>query len=151
MSELNFSFNDQDGGVELSRRGQITVVSLAGACGDDVIDFFVEKLQVIAKTYDGNPWAYLCNSKDFQATTPEGQKKIIQNYRYCIQAGCRCDAYCYDSPVGIAQTEAIMRACGNTRPIAEVLFDSEQQAFDYLHHKLQQHMRRMKQRENTSK
>ena len=142
MTELSVSFKDNDGGVEISKQGNVIIASLIGSCGDDVIDFFITHMQRIAQCYENQPWAYLCNSADFQATTPSGERKLIANYRFCMNAGCVYDAYCYISPVGIAQTEKVMRANGNDKPISEILFDDEEKAMDYLQQKLTKYKKR---------
>jgi hypothetical protein len=133
---LVFSYSDKNGGVELYKRGQIIIVKLSGACGTRVINYYSEKLQDLAASYKGLPWAYLCDGKSFHATTPEAQKTIVKTYRASMQLGCRYEAYCYDSAVGKAQTQQIMSDCGNHTPIEKVLFDSEYQAEVYLLGKL---------------
>jgi len=32
---------------------------------------FADKLRMLAQTCTGRPWAYLCNGKNVEATTPE--------------------------------------------------------------------------------
>ncbi len=136
LSELHYYCEDKDGSVALDKKGQIVTVCLAGACGTKVIDFYIETLQMLGRTYAGKPWAYFCNSRKFEATTPEAHENIIDNYRTCMELGCKYDAYCYESPVAIAQTQAIMRACGNDTPIEDVLFDEEHLAIEFLMQKL---------------
>jgi hypothetical protein len=131
-----FSYSDKNGGVELFKRGQIVVVKLSGACGTRVINYYSEKLQDLAASFKGNPWVYLCDGKDFHATTLEAQKTIVKTYRASMELGCRYEAYCYDSAVGKAQTQQIMYECGNNTPIEKVLFESVEQAESYLLEKL---------------
>lgn len=131
-----YSYSDKNGGVELVKHGQIIVVKLSGACGTGVIGYYSKKLQDLATSYQGQPWAYLCDGKGFHATTPEAQQIIVKTYRDSMQLGCRYEAYCYDSAVGKAQTQQIMRDCGNQTPIETVLFDTVEQAESYLLKKL---------------
>lgn len=133
---MTYSFEDKDGAVTLFKRGQIVMVVLSGACGTSVINFYAKKLKVLAQSFKGQPWAYLCNGKDFQAATPEAQKTIIGAYASSMELGCCYQAYCYDSHVGIAQTQQIMRDCGSKTDIKEVLFANEQLAETFLLNKL---------------
>lgn len=136
MIKVVFSYSDKNGGVELFKRGQIIVVKLSGACGTRVINYYSETLQELATSYMGLPWVYLCDGKGFHATTLEAQQTIVKTYRASMQLGCRYEAYCYDSAVGKAQTQQIMRECGNQTPIDKVLFDNVDQAETYLLEKL---------------
>jgi hypothetical protein len=133
---LTHTFKDKNGAVELSQRGRVVVVVLAGACGTRLISYYARVLSELGQTYQGKPWAYLCNGKNFQATTPEAQKLIVEAYDSCIKLGCRYDAYCFDSPVGKAQTQKIMQDCGNPTDIEKILFETEQLAETYLSKKL---------------
>lgn len=148
---MTYALKDANGGVELSQRGQIVVVVLQGACGTRVINYYAEKLIKLGQTYNGQPWAYLCNGKDFQATTPEAQQTIVGVYNSCLKLGCRYEAYCFNSAVGKAQTQRIMRDCGNLTNIEKVLFDSEQLAEDFLLKKLAKLNHREDQAENIDK
>ena len=147
---MTYAFKDKDGGVELYKRGQIIVVILSGACGTRVIGYYAEKLKKLAQTYNGQPWAYLCDSKDFQATTPEAQQSIVKTYKICMKLGCCFDAYCYDSAVGKAQTQKIMQGGGNQNLIEKVLFENAQLAEAYLLKRLAKLNGKTKEIKNTS-
>ena len=134
---MTYTFKDKNGAVKLYKNGQIIVVILSGACGTNVINFYSEKLRTLAQTCDGRPWAYLCNGKDFEATTPEAQQTIVGVYDYCLRSGCHFEAYCFDSPVGKAQTQKIMLDCGNPTDIEDVLFKNESEAEIFLLNKLE--------------
>jgi len=64
------------------------VVILSGACGSDVINYYAEKLTELGQTYHGQPWACLCDGKNFQATTAEAQRTIVAAYDSCLKSGC---------------------------------------------------------------
>jgi hypothetical protein len=133
---LTYASKDKNGAVKLYKQGQIIIVILSGACGVSVINFYADKLRMLAQTCNGQPWAYLCNGKNFEATTPEAQQTIVGVYDYCRNSGCRFEAYCFDSPVGKAQTQQIMLDCGNPTDIEDVLFKNESEAETFLLNKL---------------
>jgi hypothetical protein len=136
FSNLTYDFKDKNGSVKLYKQGEIVVVVLSGACGTRVIDFYAKKLQELAHSFNSQPWAYLCNGKEFEATTPEAQQTIVSVYDYCLKSGCRFEAYCFDSLVGKVQTQQIMKDCGNPTDIESVLFENKQLAEDFLINKL---------------
>jgi hypothetical protein len=147
---LTYAFKDKNGAVELYKRGPIIVVILSGACGTDVINYYAKKLKKLAQTFHGQPWAYLCNGKDFQAATPEAQQIIVEAYNSSHKLGCHFEAYCSDSYVGKAQTQQIMRDCGNPTDIEQVLFENVQLAETFLLKKLRQLNDKSQDTANTS-
>ena len=147
---MKYVFKDRNGGVELYKRGEIVVVILSGACGSAVINYYAEKLKKLGQTYEGQSWAYLCNGKNFQATTPEAQQIIVGAYSSCIKLGCCFEAYCFDSYVGKAQTQTIMHDCGNHIDIETVLFENEQKAEAFLLENLAQLSKSRKQTDVSS-
>ena len=109
--KLTYAFKGKNGAVKLCKQGKIIVVILSGACGTSVINFYSEKLKVLAQACNSQPRAYLCNGKDFEA-------------------------YCFDSPVGKAQTQQIMQDCGDPTDVEDVLFKTESEAETFLVKKL---------------
>jgi hypothetical protein len=132
MAGKMYEFKDKDGSISLRRVDDILHVNISGLCGIDLVNFYSNSISKIAPQFGGTKWGLVSNSPGYQAATPDAEKVFYDVALICIEAGCRADAYVMQSPIAIAQTNAIRKSYGAPVPFEQVLFVNETDAVNYL-------------------
>lgn len=104
----------------------------SGAVNQTLLTFFGKNLEEVVGPLKGSPWAYLSSSADAYAGTPEVETLLVSAAKKGYEWGCVQGAYVLTSPVAIAQTRKIRDEIGVFQPLEEVLFDTEEQAIEFL-------------------
>lgn len=108
--------------------GRIIKAIIAGALGSGLARHYKNDLLEMAARLPPQPWVYLADCTDYQASIPQAAEYLRQAYEGALKYGCVGDTYCISSAMGIAQLAKIRRQCGIDSPIDERIFASMQDA-----------------------
>ena len=114
----------------------ILYVTIDGAVGMRAAKFYYDTIVTVGATMQNKVWALLTHAPNYQAATPEAEKQIQKIASLLVPYGCRYDAVITSSPIGIAQLKTLRALVNNHVPLEDVLFNSLEEAEQYLRAKL---------------
>jgi len=127
-----FKFRCPYGRLTLKTEGQFLIAQFEGCVSQACATFFLENLDAAVANFQSKKWAYISHSDLADAGTPEALDILIKAAVRVHQLGCSGAAYVLDSPIAISQTLQMRKKIGVTQPLTEVMFDSVEEAKDYL-------------------
>ncbi|ALS97354.1 hypothetical protein [Lacimicrobium alkaliphilum] len=110
------------------RHGKVVKATFVGALGSGLARHYKNDLLKLAAKIAPQPWAYIADCTEYQASIPEAAEYLRQAYEGALKSGCVGDAYCISSAMGIAQLAKIRHQCGIDSAIDERIYPSVQEA-----------------------
>jgi len=132
----HYNFQSKTGSYQIECRGNIVICTISGATSVDMANRYYEDLEVIAKKFSPQPWAYLGYAINHEAAVPEAESILRNAYLTCMQYNCISDAYCMKSAMAIAQLDKIRQDCRIPMPIEQRLFAELNGAIETLEKEL---------------
>ena len=131
MSEI-LSYKNKFGSLAMERRGRIILCSHTGSLNGSLMRFFNDHLEEVIGDLKGSPWGYLSSSLEATVATQEVEDLLVESGRLGLRWGCVAAAYVLKSPVAIDQTRRVREQLGIPTPLDDILFTTEEEAFNYL-------------------
>lgn len=119
------------GTYQIEKKQQCIIVTLSGAVSADMAQRYYQDLSHLVTGFHQQPWAYVADAREYQASTPDALEYIHKAFLFCIKHHCVSDAYCLNSALAIAQLQEIRQQCGLKTPIKGRLFPSLEQGLTY--------------------
>jgi hypothetical protein len=110
------------------RHGKLVEATFVGALGSGLARHYKNDLLKLAAEIAPQPWAYMADCTEYQASIPEAAEYLRQAYEGALKSGCVGDAYCISSAMGIAQLAKIRHQCGIDSAIDDRIYPSMQEA-----------------------
>ena len=113
--------SDKYGSYRLEQDGPFLLATFQGVIGAGLSKAYLRDLTSLAATMP-TPWLYIADCTRYQAAIPDAAKVLQQAYEESLRLGCKGDAYCIDSAVGIAQLAEIRKKSKISSPIEDKIF-----------------------------
>lgn len=110
------------------QQGKVVEATFVGALGSGLARHYKDDLLKLAANIAPQPWAYMADCSEYQASIPEAADYLRQAYEGALKSGCVGDVYCISSAMGIAQLAKIRHQCGIDSAIEERIYPSIQEA-----------------------
>ncbi|MBS3796949.1 hypothetical protein [Pseudoalteromonas sp. BDTF-M6] len=131
-----FHYSGANGSYQLSRQGDVIVGQFSGAINERMIATFATQLETLVKEHQLQRWAYISNSMDVLAATPEAQLRMVSVAEKMFAHGCQAAAFVIDSAIAINQLEQIRRSLGRADTASDIVFDNFDDALAYVNEHL---------------
>lgn len=135
----SYSFQSKNGGYQLERKGELVFCTFSGIISLGVARRYLADLTKIAQSMTA-PWAYVANTIDSIAATPEAEPLLEQAYIVCLKNRCVGDAYYQTTAMCLAQLEKLRKRCQIPYPIEERSFADLDQAVDFVKSRIEEHL-----------
>ncbi|GGD50591.1 hypothetical protein [Lacimicrobium alkaliphilum] len=103
---------------------KVVEARFVGALGSGLALHYKKDLLSIADQIAPQPWAYVADCTNYQASIPQAAEYLKQAYEGALKSGCVGDAYCINTAMGIAQLAKIRHQCGIESPIEARIYAS---------------------------
>lgn len=127
-----YEYTSDSGSLRISLHDSILEVAFSGNIGEAQVNYLYKRLPTIVKQIPTKHWAYFSHTESVFAATPQALEMLIEASRYCQQNGCVIAAYVLNTAIAVSQTQQLRDALAIEQPLDEVLFETDQEAKQYL-------------------
>ncbi|GAA60482.1 hypothetical protein P20652_2348 [Pseudoalteromonas sp. BSi20652] len=101
-------FKNQYGQVSLIIENNVVIAHFKGYVTAGLLNAFKAELFETIKSFKGEPWAYISDSLDVLAATPEAEREMIDISRVMAENNCLTSAFVLTSAIAINQMKRIL-------------------------------------------
>ncbi|WP_462158179.1 hypothetical protein [Pseudoalteromonas sp. GB56] len=127
-----YNYSCASGSYQLSLDGSVIIGEFSGAINDRMIATFALQLEALVSEHQLNSWAYVGNSIDVPAATPEAQQRMVSIAQHMYAHGCKAIAFVVDSAIAINQLDQIRKQLGKENKTSEIIFSELDDALAYV-------------------
>ncbi|WP_166112331.1 hypothetical protein [Pseudoalteromonas sp. Z9A5] len=129
-------FKNQYGQVSLYTENNVVIAHFTGYITSALLHAFKIELCEKIKSLKNRPWAYISDSFDVLAATPEAEKEMINISRLMAANNCLISAFVLTSAIAINQMKRILKCAKRNVNFSECLFTDLDSAKQFIFHNL---------------
>ena len=133
-----FSFKTLSGSVELEVADSILTVVYKGSITGELIEYIIDIMPNLMKSFKSRAWAYLCISEGVFDTSGDSDtfEQFAKLAKMSMESGCVQSAYVLNSVTVVKQVANFRKSLGLDEDFQDVLFENRRQAEIFLKGKL---------------
>lgn len=127
-----FRLRTSSGSVLVENRGRIIIVDYRGVVSEESLDYVCESIESCMGQIQPATWAVIVIHDDFFALSAPLLEKLSSLLQFSLSHGCVDAAYIIRNPDVLAQVDGLRKSLGLVDDIHDKLFDSVDDAAEYL-------------------
>ena len=127
-----YKYSCANGSYQLTVKGQVIIGEFNGAINEKMIATFATQLEALVNEHQLERWAYVGNSLNVPAATPDAQQRMVSIGRHMYAHGCKAIAFVVDSAIAINQLDQIRQQLGKQNKTSEIIFSDLDDALAYV-------------------
>ncbi|MEO2265730.1 hypothetical protein V1358_00095 [Pseudoalteromonas sp. YIC-656] len=127
-----YNYSCANGSYQLTLQGSVIIGEFNGAINDRMIATFAKQLEALVNEHQLSQWAYVGNSINVPAATPEAQQRMVSIAKHMYAHGCKAIAFVVDSAIAINQLDQIRKELGKENKTSDIIFSDLDDALSYV-------------------